>query len=80
MVYNEGVYTDKKFDITFDLKFSTTELFVYLEDHDVDIYMILSDSIKKDILDYVDENYSDFFEEMEEDHHRTMIHRIKNRI
>lgn len=79
MDYYEGVYTDKEFDITFDLRFNLTDLLVCLEGDDRDIYNILSKELKKSIIDYVYENYSHYFDEMEEGHHKQMLHLIRNK-
>jgi hypothetical protein len=78
MDYYEVKYRDTKFDITFDLKFNLDELFVYLENHEEDIHLIISAEIKERIEDYLTENYSHYYEEMENDHHKQMMHLIRN--
>ena len=79
MRYYEVTYRDVKFDITFDLKFSIDEMFIYLEDSEVDIEMILNDEVKGRIEDYINENYHHYFEEMERDAFNEMMYLIRNK-
>lgn len=70
-------YISNEYGVTFDLKFDLNHTFIYLENSDVDLYYMLDKNLTETIDEFLIENYSHIYEEMENNYLNQINHLIK---